>query len=113
MTSIGKARARVSVQRQSLTTDDMGGHTEAWTTQFTAWARIKALSAGKRVFLGREVGEVTHEVDLLTPEVDVKQHDRLLWQDGSRAFDVIELAKDFEARVVHLVVKEVPLDAVT
>ena len=61
---VGALRERIVIQNRTLTTDGMGGSTEALTTFGTVWARIEPVSANQMFFSMQLQHRVTHKITI-------------------------------------------------
>lgn len=94
----GLIRRRVTVQRYSTTPNALGEAIESWTTLYSAWASVEAVTASERFASGsqQELATVTHRVTLrYRDDKTVGPKDRISY-DG-KAFD-IESAIDPDGR---------------
>lgn len=59
--TIGNMRDRVVIQERTISRGATGA-TETWSTTETRWASVVAIPTGKKVFLGADYKNVTHEI---------------------------------------------------
>lgn len=46
---VGELDERIELQKETVTSDGMGGQTREWVTQATVWASVRALSGSERL----------------------------------------------------------------
>lgn len=60
----GNLRHRITVERRTLTADDMGGFTESWDTLVSLWASINSVREKEYVESMQLTGEVMYNVKI-------------------------------------------------
>jgi len=62
----GLIRRRLTIQRASSTANSLGEPVESWTTLYSAWGSVDAISAQERFASGsqQELATVTHRIRL-------------------------------------------------
>ncbi len=94
----GLIRRRVTVQRYSSTPNALGEQIESWTTLFSAWASVEAVTASERFASGsqQELATITHRIVLRQRnDKTVGPQDRISF--NGKTFD-IESAVDPDGR---------------
>lgn len=82
-TPIGQYDQRIIIQQLTRTSDDMGGHTESWSTFATVWAKVDDFS-GDETFKANQIqSSVNYRVKIrylsgVTPEMRIKMGSRYL-----------------------------------
>lgn len=76
---------KVSVQRQTTTTDSYGQREDTWTETSTPWASIRPVSGKEYHNASGERAEVSHEI-VMRHGPTVAPRDRIVY--SSRTFDI-------------------------
>ena len=79
--------SQVTIERVTLTSDGMGGQTEAWATVGTALARVSPTGAGLDDIVGGEVLNQTPWVVTVPVGTSVTERDRVVYE--AQTFEVI------------------------
>lgn len=94
----GLIRRRLTIQRASSTANSLGEPVQSWTTLYSAWGSVDAVSAQERFASGsqQELATVTHRIRLrYRDDKVIKPTDRVSFD--SKVFD-IESAVDPDGR---------------
>ena len=81
----GQLRQRVTVMKEELVSDGMGGQFPEWTEDFKVWANIKPVSGSQRLHLNAIDSNVSHVIQTRYTGKDLK--DRKLKYKG-RSFNI-------------------------
>lgn len=81
----GDLRHRITVERSTETRDDYGGQTVAWTTRFSAWAKITPMSTSQILYARQLEHRVSHKIVIRFRD-DIEIDDRISYD--SRIFHV-------------------------
>lgn len=81
----GQLRQRVSVMKEELIPDGMGGEWPEWTEDFKIWANIKPVSGSQRLHLDAIDSTVSHVIETRYTDKDLT--DRKLSYKG-RNFNI-------------------------
>lgn len=79
---IGELDQRITIQRETLDDDGMGGQTVALSTVATVWAKVIARAGRERTQAGRLDAENSYTF-VIRLRRDVRESDRILW-DGAQ-----------------------------
>jgi SPP1 family predicted phage head-tail adaptor len=90
---IGDLRDQIVVKRAELTSDGMGGYTEAEKTKLTAWARVDVPRSKTGVIAQQDTEIRTHEITIR-------------YSDIPQIGDIVEVFSD---RLVVMAVRHDPL----
>lgn len=78
MSRPGKLDQRITIERQTLTSDGMGGQTVAWNALTTTWAQVEPL-AGNENGYGQQVQASNMVRFTIRYREDLQMTDRVSW----------------------------------
>lgn len=83
MVEVGKLNKRITLQRVSETTDDMGQDKVGWEDYKTIWATVKPYKSSEYNFMGKLKPEITHRIYVryrkdITSDMRILYHGRIL-----------------------------------
>ena len=81
----GQLRQRVTVMKEELISDGMGGQFPEWTEDFKIWANVKPVSGSQRLHLDAINSNVSHVIETRYRDKDLT--DRKLSYKG-RSFNI-------------------------
>lgn len=76
---IGALRHRVTVQRNTTSSDGKGGQTASWGTLATVWASVEPSTPKEDQQAGAMTGTLRYRVRLRLESVTPQAKDRVLW----------------------------------
>lgn len=76
----GKLRSKISVERETLTKDSVGGQQSTWTRIYFAFAWIRPVSGFERVQAQKLEADITHDIFIRFTK-DLKPQDRIIYND--------------------------------
>ena len=96
---------KVSIQRQTTTTDSSGQPQDTWTTTSNPWVSIRPISGKEYFNASGERAQVSHEV-VLRHGPTVAPKDRIVY--GSRTFDIQSVLNlEERSRYLKLMCREI------
>lgn len=91
----GALTSRVLLQSEARTADGAGGHTSAWTTVATPWARVVQTGGGEQLEGGQDPSRRTFDVTIRRRS-SLGGHLRVCW--GAIVMSVTAVRQDDEDR---------------
>lgn len=82
MDAAGRLDRRVQLQSPTTARDDLGGHTESWTTEATVWAQVRDAS-GRELFQAQQAGMSVAKIVSIRYRSGVVAKWRVLNHDGT------------------------------
>ncbi len=77
---IGEFRQQIKIERETLTTDTLGGQTVALSTIYDGWALARPLSGSERSEHGKLQAQAGY-MFVIRNVVEIRENDRITW-DG-------------------------------
>lgn len=81
---VGELDERVELQKETFTSDGMGGQTSEWVTQATVWASVRALSGRERLHSDHLQASGGYRISIRNrTDLDVTAAWRVVWRGNS------------------------------
>jgi len=103
----GELNQRVTIEVVSITQDDIGQTTHAWSTLLTIWAQVQTAGGSEKFYGGELVAEATHKVKMRFISGLNSRTIRLRWR--SRILDVVFIDESRQSYgELFMLAKELP-----
>lgn len=84
----GRLDQRITIERETLTDDGIGGKVSAWSTLAAVWAGVKPMSGREAIDRGGVVA-VSKVRFTIRNSIDVVETDRIVW--GGKLYNIREI----------------------
>lgn len=76
---IGKMREKITIQKKTVQTDELGGITETWADYKTVWAKVEEVKADLRIIAERGNMKRTFRITIRNRD-DIDENDRIIYR---------------------------------